>query len=144
MPRFGVDAEPITVFRVDDEYLFSHYFDREDTFADIKEYYNDEAYRFKVPADEFDPVRQRLEDAHYEPHVVEDLDPYCVVIDKYDEHAAILRESVATWERRGHRFFLMQDDLAVKEALEQGPEPKRLQRCPNAVSVWENALGEVR
>jgi len=122
MPRFDVDAEPITVFRVDDEYLFSYYFDREDIIADLKEYYNDEAYRFEVPADEFDSVCQRLEDAHYEPRVVEDLDPYCVVIDKYDEHAAILRESVATWERRGHRFFLLKDDLAVKEALERGAE----------------------
>jgi len=122
MPRFDVDAESITVFRVDDEYLFSYYFDRDDIFGDLKEYYNDEAYRFEVPVDEFDSVRQRLEDAHYEPRVVEDLDPYCVVIDKYDEHAAILRESVATWERRGHRFFLLKDDLAVKEALERGAE----------------------
>lgn len=122
MPQFDVDAERLTVFRVDDQYLFSHYFDRQDIFTNLREYYNDEQYRFEVPADEFDSVRQHLEDAYYDPHVVEDLEPYCVVIDKYDEHADILRESVATWERRGHRFFLMTDDLAVGEALERGAE----------------------
>ncbi len=122
MSQFDVDAERLTVFRVDDEYLFSHYFDRQDVFADLSEYYDEEAYRFEVPAGEFEAVRERLEDAYYDPQVVTDLEPYCVVIDKYDEHAAILRESVASWERRGHRFFLLKDDLAVGEALERGAE----------------------
>ncbi|ESS04454.1 MAG: hypothetical protein A07HR67_00740, partial [uncultured archaeon A07HR67] len=68
----------------------------------------------------FDAVRERLEDAHYEPVVVTDLEPYSVVIDKYDEHAEILKRSVATWQRRGRRFFLMKSDLAVKEAVKRG------------------------
>lgn len=122
MPQFDVDAERITVFRVDDEYLFSHYFGQTDVFADLSEYYNEDEYRFEVPDEDFDDVRERLEDAYFAPEVVTDLEPYCVVIDKYDEHAAILRESVATWERRGHRFFLLKDNLAVKEALERGAE----------------------
>ena len=122
MSRFDVDAARITVFRVGNEYLFSHYFDRRDIFTDLSEYYNGDAYRFEVPAGEFDEVRERLEDACFAPEVVADLEAYCVVIGLYDEHAAILRESVATWERRGHRFFLMQDELAVKEALERGAE----------------------
>jgi len=122
MPQFDVDAERITVFRVDDEYLFSHYFDRQDIFADLSEYYNEDAYRFEVPTEDFDAVRERLEDAYFAPEIVTDLEPYCVVIDKYDEHAAILKQSVVTWERRGHRFFLVKDELAVKETLEQGAE----------------------
>ena len=122
MSQFDVDAERLTVFRVGEEYLFSHYFDRQDVFADLREYYDEAAYRFEVPAGEFAAVRERLEDAHYDPQVVTDLEPYCVVIDKYDEHAAILRKSVASWERRGHRFFLLKDDLAVREALERGAD----------------------
>jgi hypothetical protein len=122
MPAFDVDAKPLIVFEVGNEYLFSHYFDREDVFEDLRDYYNDDAYRFEVPADEFDTVRERLEAAYFELTIITDLEPYCVVVEKYDKHADILRESVVTWERRGHRFFLMQDELAVKEALDQGAE----------------------
>lgn len=122
-PSFDADREELTVFHVDDEYLFSHYFERDDLFADLREYYDEDAYRFAVPEDEFDDVRERLREAYYEPVVAEELEPYCVVTGKYDEHADVLRESVANWERRGHRFFLMKDDLAVKEALERGATP---------------------
>lgn len=122
MPEFDVDAERITVFRIDDEYLFAHYFDRQDIFDDLSEYYNDDAYRFEVPEAEFDNVRERLADAYFEPVVVDrdDFDAYCVVKEKYTEHAEILRESVVHWERRGHLFFLMKNELAVEEALERG------------------------
>jgi hypothetical protein len=123
MPGFDVDREELTVFAVDDEYLFAHYFDRRDIFDDLKEYYDDETYRFEVPADEFDAVRERLEAAYFDPVVVTDLEPYCVVVEKYDEHATVLKQSVATWERQGHRFFLMKDDLAVREAVERGATP---------------------
>ena len=120
MPTFDVDPTQLVVFKIDDEYLFSHYFDQQDVFDDLQEYYNDNAYRFEVPAAEFDTVSNRLEDAYFEPAVVTELEPYCVVIDKYDEHAEILKNSVANWERGGKRFFLMKDDLAVKEAVERG------------------------
>ena len=35
---------------------------------------------FEVPADEFDAVRERLEAAYFDPVVVTDLEPYCVVV----------------------------------------------------------------
>lgn len=120
MPAFDVDTDPLTVFRVGDEYLFSKYFDRTDLFEDLKQYYNDEKYRFEVPADEFESVRDRLEEAYFEPVEVTEFEPYCVVVEKYDDHAEILKRSVANWERRGHRFFLMKDELAVKDAVERG------------------------
>jgi hypothetical protein len=120
VPTFDVDPTQLVVFKIDDEYLFSHYFDQQDVFDALQEYYNDNAYRFEVPAAEFDTVSNRLEDAYFEPAVVTELEPYCVVIDKYDEHAEILKNSVANWERGGKRFFLMKDDLAVKEAVERG------------------------
>jgi hypothetical protein len=120
MPTFDVEPERFIVFKIDDEYLFSQYFEQTDVFDDLREYYNDTEYRFEVPEDEFDTVRKRLENAYYEPVVVTELEPYCVVIDKYDDHAEILKQSVATWERDRKRFFLMKDDLAVKEAVERG------------------------
>jgi len=119
-PAFDVDCEPITVFRVEGTYYFAHYFEREDVFAALREYYEPDSYRFEVSAADWDDVAATLADAFYEPDVVEDVEPYCVVTGKYDEHADVLRNSVLTWERRGHRFFVMKDALAVQAAVEAG------------------------
>ena len=120
MPEFDVTTERITVFHVGDEYLFTHYFDREDVFDELREYYDRSAYRFTVPDDEFGAVREFLETEYFEPVVVDDPEPYCVVKEKYTEHADILRNSVAHWERDDHLFFLMKDELSVREAVEHG------------------------
>jgi hypothetical protein len=94
MPSFDVTPERITVFPVDDEYLFTHYFERTDIFESLKEYYNHDTYRFEVPADEFETVREQLADNYYDLVVVDDLEPYCVVKEAYTPHADILRASV--------------------------------------------------
>lgn len=120
MSTFDVEAERLTVFRVGDEYVFSHYFDREDVFDSLREYYVPDEYRFEVPVEEFDDVRAVLADAYVEPVVVEDLEPYCVVTERYEPHADVLRNSVLNWERRGHRFFVMADELSVRQAVEDG------------------------
>lgn len=108
------------MFEVGDEYLFQEYFDRTALFEDLSEYYVDDAYRFEITAEEFPDVRERLEDAYYDSVVVSDLEPYCVVIEKYEKHGEILKQSVANWERSGHRFFLMRSEFAVEKALQRG------------------------
>lgn len=120
MPTFDVDREEILVFEVDDEYLLSHYFDREDVFDALEEYYDHDGYRFEVPADEFEDIQEYLRSEYFDPVVVDDLEPYCVVKEQYTEHAAILRNSVLKWERDGQMFFLMKDENAVQLALERG------------------------
>lgn len=120
MAGLDIDRDRLTIFRTGNEYLFSHYFERADIFEALSEYYNDEEYRFEVPASDFEDVRERLEAAYFEPRVISDLEPYCVVIEKYEEHAGILKSAVATWERKGHRFFLLEDELAVADALDRG------------------------
>jgi hypothetical protein len=122
MPEFDVDPERIRVFPMDGEYWFSHYFDRQDLFQRLREYYNEDDYRFEIPADEFETVRQELAEEYVELDVVEDREAFCVVKEQYSEYGDVLRDSVAYWERRGQRFFLMKDDLAVKEAVERGAE----------------------
>ena len=117
------DGRRLTVFRVGDEYLFAHYFERESLFASLREYYVRDAYRFEVPAAAFEAVREDLVAADYDPVVVCDLEPYCVVTEVYAPHADILRDSVANWERRGHRFFLLPDEAAVERAVMQGATP---------------------
>lgn len=120
MPSFDVDRERLNVFEIGDEYRFAEYFDRTDLFEDLSEYYVDDVYRFEIPAEEFPDVRERLEDAYYDPVVVSDLEAYCVVIEQYEKHAEILKLSVANWECSGHRFFLMRSEFAVEKALQRG------------------------
>lgn len=117
------ECEELAVFHVDEAYYFAHYFENEDLFGRLREYYDGEQYRFEVPEAEWDEVEETLWEFYYEPRVIEDVEPYCVVTGKYDEHADILRESVLTWERRGHRFFVMKTELAVDAAIEAGATP---------------------
>jgi len=122
MPDFDIDPETIRAFPMGEEYWFSHYFDRQDLFQRLSEYYNDDDYRFEIPQEEFETVSEELADEYIELDVVEDREAFCVVKDQYSEYGDILRDSVAHWERRGQRFLLMKDELAVKEALEHGAE----------------------
>lgn len=123
MPQFDIDPERVNAFEIGDQYLFKHYFDRTDLFDELREYYNDEEYRFEVPADEFESVQNFLRQEYIEFVVVDDLEPYCVVKEQYTEHADILRNAVVHWQRTGYNFFLMKDELSVKEAIEQGATP---------------------
>ncbi len=123
MPRFDIEAEPITVFHIGDEYIFSHYFEREDIFDTLKQHYNQESYRFEVPEEAVQDVCSLLKEEYFEPMVVEELEPYCVIKEKYTEHADILRLSVAHWERDDTLFFLLPDELTVREAIDKGATP---------------------
>jgi len=123
MSTFDVEPEQITAFKIDDEYLFAHYFTRQDLFEQLSEYYNEEAYRFEIPAADFEAVREQLADEYIEFVVVEELEPYCVVKGKYTEHADILRDSVIHWEHDGQLLFVMKDELSVNEAIERGATP---------------------
>ena len=123
MPTFDIEPEEITVFPVEDEYWFSHYFDREDLFERLREYYNEDAYRFEIPVEEFGTVREELAGEYIDLVIAEDLESYCVVIEQYTEYRDILRDSVAHRKRQGHRFFLMKDELSVREAVEHGATP---------------------
>ena len=120
MPSFGVDRTTITAFEIDDTYLFSHYFEQDDVFAKLSEYYNDAEYRFEVPAQDLDSVRTVLDDHFYEPEVADDTEAFCVVKEKYTDHADILRNAVFHTSRREYTVFLMKDALTVEQAVEQG------------------------
>jgi hypothetical protein len=119
----ATDSRTITAFHIGEEYVFSHYFERDHVFDRVREHYDDDGYRFEVPEAAFDEVRPFLEAEGFRVEVVENPEPYCVVIERYEPHADVLRESVANWERRGHLFFLLPDDPAVQEALDAGATP---------------------
>ena len=120
MSEFKVVRKPIYVFRIDDAYLFKHYFDRDDLVSELNDYYNREKYRFEVPQEEFPAVTELLEKNDFDLQIVNELEEFCVVKEEYTEHSEIPRNSVLHWNRDGYNFFLMKDPIAVDQAIEQG------------------------
>ena len=124
MSTFDVDTTEITAFEVEDAdlYIFSQYFDTDEIFTELREWYDNEKYRFEVPTDEIDEVDDFLGEYFYEfqrvgPNAIE---PYCVVKPKYTDHADILRNSVYHTSRGDQTVFVMQDRLSAEQAVEQG------------------------
>ena len=107
------------VFELNGRYVFRRYLD-DDAFAALREHYVRDEYRFEVPVDDWEPVAETLREHGLEPTLVEDPEPFCVVIGQYEPHADILRGSVANWTRREHRFFLLPDPFAVEQAVGNG------------------------
>jgi hypothetical protein len=120
MPEFEADRGPLHCFELEGEILFKQYFEHTDLFEELQPYYDEEHYRFAVPAAEFDGVADTLVDYWYEPVIVDAPSAFVVVKQQYTEHPDILRDAVAHWTRRDRNFFLMKDPLAVDAAVERG------------------------
>jgi hypothetical protein len=116
----GRSRDPLYVFEIDGEYLFNHYFHQSDMFSELRTYYNDDEYRFEIPEDDFPRVLELLEENHYKPIRVDDIEEFAVVKEQYTEHKDILRNSVIHWGRDRYNFFVMESPKSVEEAVEQG------------------------
>lgn len=127
MPTFDADTTEINAFEVEgaDLYIFSQYFDHEEIFSELREYYDSEHYRFEVPTDEIDDVEAFLGEHFYDLQRVAPaaIEPYCVVKPKYTDYADILRNSVYHTSRDDQNVFVMQDRLSAEQAVEQGAMP---------------------
>lgn len=113
----------VYVFELNGRYAFRQFFDSSAVFDALREHYVSDEYRFEVPKEEFEAVAETLRDHGYETTVVDDPEPFVVVIGQYEKHAEILKESVASWSRREHRFFLMRGPFAVEQAVGRGATP---------------------
>ncbi len=127
MPTFDADTTAINAFKVEDAdlYVFSQYFDQEEIFEELREWYDSEEYRFEVPTDEMDRIESFLDEYFYEVTRVapNDIEPFCVVKKKYTDHADILRNSVYHTSQGSSTVFVMQDRLSAEQAVEQGAAP---------------------
>src|SRR5699024_1640105 len=127
MPTFDADTTEINAFEVEDAdlYIISQYFDREEVFGELREYYDSEYYRFEVPADEIDRIESFLGEYFYDLNRVasDAIESFCVVKEKYTDHADILRNSVYHTTRGSNTVFVMQDRLSAEQAVEQGAIP---------------------
>jgi hypothetical protein len=123
MPSFDVDRERINLFAVDDRYLFKQYFEEDDLFAELRRYYNEDDYRFEVPQERFDEIRNILQEYFYDPVVVDEPEQFCVVYPKYSDHPDVLfKASVLQRSTGDHHVFLMKDELSVDQAVNNGAE----------------------
>ncbi|SEH56244.1 hypothetical protein SAMN05192561_10755 [Halopenitus malekzadehii] len=113
--------ERVNVFVVDDVHLFKHFFDDDEVFDRLKQYYNNHQYRFEVPANEFEELREFLEEHGYGLVDVDVTEEFVVVVKKYTDHPDnIFKESVVQRTINGYNCFLMTDQSAVENAVQQG------------------------
>ena len=127
MPTFDADTTEINAFEVEDAdlYIFSQYFDQQEVFSELREYYNSERYRFEVPTNEMDRIESFLDGYFYNLNRVapDAIESFCVVKEKYTDHADILRNSVYHTSQGSNTVFVMQDRLSTEHAAEQGATP---------------------
>jgi hypothetical protein len=116
--------EQVNVFEVDDSYLFKHYFDTEEVFDRLKRYYNGQQYRFEVPPHEFEDLQSFLGEYGYGLVVVDALEAFVVVVNKYTAHPDnIFKSSVIQRSADGYNCFLLTDQTAVERAVQDGATP---------------------
>jgi hypothetical protein len=120
MPTFDVDREEITAFEFGGRYIFKQYFDNDDLFQELEQYYKSDKYRFEVPEGELSEVRQVLDNYFYELEIADSIEEYCVVQQKEADSSTILRNAVLSQRQGNHDIFLMKDKLSVRQAVEQG------------------------
>lgn len=113
--------ERVNAFRVDERYLFKHYFEGAAVFQRLEEYYNNQQYRFEVPAGEFAELQSFLAAHGYELAVVDFPREFAVVVEKYTAHPEnIFKASVMQRSVDGYNCFLMTDRPAVEQAVGDG------------------------
>ena len=121
MPSFDVDREQVNLFRVEDRYLFKQYFDQDKVFTALRDYYNQDDYRFEVPPDAVEEVKQVLREHMFEPVVVDAPAEFCVVYPKYTDHPDVLfKTAVLQRSKRDKHLFLLKDQLSVEQAVNNG------------------------
>jgi hypothetical protein len=124
--------EQVNVFEVDDIYLFKHYFDNEEVFDRLKQYYNNQQYRFEVPPDEFEDLHSFLEEHCYGLVVVDVLEAFVVVVKVYTAHPDnIFKASVIQRTVDGYNCFLLTDQMAVEQAVQNGATRLTETNVPN-------------
>jgi hypothetical protein len=110
--------EQVNVFEVDEMFLFKQYFDGEEVFDRLKQYYNNQHYRFEVPPDDFETLRSFLIEHGYGLVVVDAIKEFVIVVKKYSAHPEnIFKQSVIQRSIDDYNCFLMTDQVAVEQAV---------------------------
>lgn len=111
----------LNVFPGNGSYRFRAYFEEPGLFASLKPFYEEEEYRFVVPADRFETVADLLRSYEYEPVIIDDPTPFVVAFKRFSDHPRVLFKH-AIERRRTDRYtlFLLDTRQAVREAVDKG------------------------
>lgn len=138
MPSFDADREEIIAFESGDKYLFSKYFDKDPLFNQLEKYHQNDKYRFEIPEDGLEQVRQILDEYLYDLVIEDSWEDYLVATDKETDSSTILRNSVMKKRQGQNDIFLMKDKLPVEQALEDIATPTRKIRYQQGGTHMEN------
>jgi hypothetical protein len=110
--------ERVNVFLVDGVYLFKHYFEGKEVFDRLKQYYNNQQYRFEIPTEAFDDLQEFVAQHGYGLVVVDALEEFVVVVRKYTAHPeGIFKQSVIQRSIDGYNCFLLAERDAVQQVV---------------------------
>lgn len=109
------------MFNLNNTFLFRHYFEGDEVFDRLRQYYNNQQYRFEVPNTAFTGLRTFLRDHGYKLSVVECPEKFVVAVRMYSAHPEnVFKESVYQWTVDEYHCFLLKDQFAVANAVAQG------------------------
>jgi hypothetical protein len=111
----------VTLFKAGNHWIFKHYFDDQETFRELADYYDKDGYRFvlKTPG-ERNKALKLLERRGFDVAQVENARGYVVKLNRYIRYGPVLKNSVAQIETPEWRIFLMKDKASVDEAVRLG------------------------
>lgn len=115
--------ECINAFAVDDYYLFKHYFEGDEVFARLGRYYNNQQYRFEVPAGDFESIQSFGANHGYGLVAIDQasIPEFVVVVRKYTDHPDnIFKASVTHRASENYNCFLMTNQNAVERTVTKG------------------------
>ncbi len=115
------EKKQVTIFRAGNHWIFKHYFDDQETFRELADYYDKDGFRFvlKTPG-ERNKALKLLERRGFDVALVENARGYVVKLKRYSRYGPVLKNSVAQIETPEWRIFLMKDKASVQEALRRG------------------------
>jgi len=117
------DRESVNVFEIGGTLYFKHYFEGDDVFAKLREYYNGQQYRFEVPADDFEQLMTYLRGHGYDLERVDKIEEFTVAVEQYTSHPEnIFKASVFQAQTAEYNCFLLKDKSSVEEAVYAGAE----------------------
>lgn len=121
------NQEQVNAFKINNQYLFKHYFEGDEIFARLRKHYNHNQYRFEVLVEDFEEIKSFLADHGYGLTTVHAVEEYVVVVRKYTEHPGnIFKQSVIQQSIPKYNCFLMTTQSAVEGAVSKTSTAKPL------------------
>jgi hypothetical protein len=118
----AIEKRPrINIFKLSGAYYFKHFFDDPELFRELEPYYEKERYRFKMKtAGERNKVMKLLDMKGYDPTLIEDPATFTVEINRYQNYAELLKNSVESYPLRDKMVLVMKDMAGVEQAIALG------------------------